>query len=64
MFVPLNAQGEVAGAPRDFATGWLHADNTAPGRPVDVVVGPDGALYVSDDKANVIYRISYDGRAD
>jgi glucose/arabinose dehydrogenase len=29
------------------------------GRPVDVQVMPDGALLVSDDFANVIYRISY-----
>ena len=29
------------------------------GRPVDVLVMPDGALLVSDDRADVIYRISY-----
>ena len=42
----------------DFATGWLN-NNQAWGRPVDVIVGLDGALYVSDDRADVIYRISY-----
>lgn len=44
----------------DFATGWLNNhNNEAWGRPVDVITGPDGALYVSDDRANYIYRISY-----
>ena len=42
----------------DFATGWLDAKG-AWGRPVDVIVGPDGALYVSDDRAGMIYRITY-----
>ena len=42
----------------DFATGWLK-NQQAWGRPVDVAVGTDGALYVSDDKANIIYRVSY-----
>ena len=42
----------------DFATGWLK-NNQSWGRPVDVIAGSDGALYVSDDGANVIYRISY-----
>ena len=41
-----------------FAEGWLRG-LTAWGRPVDVQVMPDGALLVSDDKAGVIYRISY-----
>ena len=41
-----------------FATGWLQKQQVL-GRPVDVLVGADGALYVSDDKADVIYRISY-----
>ena len=51
----------------DFATGWLNINNAGQldakneywGRPVDVITGPDGALYVSDDHAAVIYRISY-----
>ena len=29
------------------------------GRPVDVLVMPDGALLVSDDDNGVIYRITY-----
>jgi glucose/arabinose dehydrogenase len=33
------------------------------GRPVDVQSYVDGSLLVSDDKAGVIYRISYDGQA-
>ena len=42
----------------NFATGWLQGSR-AWGRPVDVLSGPDGALYVSDDRAAVIYRITY-----
>ncbi|AKB18533.1 MULTISPECIES: sorbosone dehydrogenase family protein [unclassified Methanosarcina] len=41
-----------------FAEGWL-LGLAAWGRPVDVLVMPDGALLVSDDKNNAIYRISY-----
>jgi len=41
-----------------FAEGWLKSGR-AWGRPVDVLVMPDGALLVSDDRAGVIYRISY-----
>ncbi|MHB8102657.1 MAG: PQQ-dependent sugar dehydrogenase [Methanosarcina sp.] len=41
-----------------FAEGWLKG-LAAWGRPVDVLVMPDGALLVSDDKNNAIYRISY-----
>jgi glucose/arabinose dehydrogenase len=29
---------------------------------VDVITGKDGALYLSDDRAGVIYRISCSGR--
>lgn len=44
-----------------FAEGWLQGER-AWGRPVDVLVMPDGALLVSDDQAGVIYRISYGSR--
>ncbi len=43
-----------------FAQGWLQGEENW-GRPVDVLVMPDGALLVSDDQAGVIYRISYRG---
>jgi glucose/arabinose dehydrogenase len=46
----------------DFATGWLKGDY-AWGRPVDVAVGMDSALYVSDDKMGLIYRITYSPQA-
>src|SRR5262245_37484369 len=41
-----------------FASGWLQG-NSAAGRPADVLVMPDGALLVSDDKGGRLYRISY-----
>ncbi|MDZ4714353.1 MAG: PQQ-dependent sugar dehydrogenase [Cytophagales bacterium] len=45
-----------------FATGWLdEASQKAWGRPVDVLVLADGSMLVSDDRAGVIYRISYKG---
>jgi glucose/arabinose dehydrogenase len=43
-----------------FADGWLQGDE-AWGRPVDVLILPDGSLLVSDDRAGVIYRIYYSG---
>ena len=45
---------------KDFATGWLQGSNVL-GRPVDIIVAQDGSLFVSDDNAGRIYRISYQG---
>ncbi len=42
---------------RDFLTGFLLDENVI-GRPVDVAVGPDGGIYVSDDYAGAIYRVA------
>jgi glucose/arabinose dehydrogenase len=42
----------------DFAYGWLQGEKRS-GRPVDVLVGPFGELFVSDDMRGVIYRITF-----
>jgi glucose/arabinose dehydrogenase len=55
--VTLDKDGNVAKY-EDFATGWVYREE-AFGRPVDVCVAKDGALFVSDEQAGVIYRIAY-----
>jgi glucose/arabinose dehydrogenase len=57
--VPMD--GTAAGPVQDFATGWLVDEENSWGRPVDVITGADGALYISDDGAGVIYRVDYLG---
>ncbi len=54
--------GRQGAGPRDFAIGWVGADGNLWGNPVDAIVGPDGALYVSDDLAGAVYRIAHAGR--
>jgi glucose/arabinose dehydrogenase len=53
--------GGQPGPVQDFATGWLLPNSSNWGRPVDVVTGSDGSLYLSDDAGGKIYRIFYTG---
>ncbi|KKK99122.1 hypothetical protein LCGC14_2635900, partial [marine sediment metagenome] len=46
------------GTYEDFITGWLKGESKS-GRPVDLILGPTGALLISDDFAGVIYRVTY-----
>ncbi len=49
--------------PVDFVTGFLGPDGgTLRGRPVGLAVGPDGALYVSDDRGGYVYRVAWKGK--
>jgi glucose/arabinose dehydrogenase len=52
-------QGHATGTYEDFLTGFIVDDGDAWGRPVASVELADGSLLMSDDGANVIYRISY-----
>ncbi|MDQ5822693.1 MAG: PQQ-dependent sugar dehydrogenase [Chloroflexota bacterium] len=38
-------------------SGW-HTNGDVWGRPVDVVFGKDGAMYISDDAAHAVYRVT------
>ena len=47
------------GPPMTLVSGFLDPEtDDASGRPAGVTVGADGALYVSDDKAGYIYRVT------
>lgn len=54
--VPL--RGNTSTGYETFAEGWLR-DGAVSGRPVDLLVMPDGSLLVSDDHAGSLYRIRY-----
>lgn len=53
----LDEQGNYLGE-EDFITGWLTGSG-ALGRPVDILIQPGGVIYISDDKAGVIYKVTY-----
>jgi glucose/arabinose dehydrogenase len=53
----LDPAGNFLGV-EDFITGWL-TPHGALGRPVDILIKPDKVIYISDDKAGVIYRVKY-----
>lgn len=57
IFVPFS-NGQPAGDPIDFVTGFIDADGSTRGRPVGVTVDPAGALIVADDLSNTIWRVT------
>ena len=62
VFLPFK-NGKSTGGYEDFAAGWMLGEDKPEvwGRPVGVAVMPDGSLLVTDDGANKIWRISYQG---
>jgi glucose/arabinose dehydrogenase len=59
--VPLHHTGKASGEYQDFLTGFVLDNDRVWGRPVGVAVAPDGALLVSDDGSNSIWRVDYVG---
>ncbi|MGH8002608.1 MAG: PQQ-dependent sugar dehydrogenase [Brasilonema sp.] len=63
VFVPFDTKGRPQGYYEDFLTGFL-LDPAGPktwGRPVGLLVLPDGSLLVTEEANNRIYRIQYRG---
>jgi glucose/arabinose dehydrogenase len=56
----LRTRGRVTGRYEDFVTGFVGdatPDGTVRGRPAGIAIAEDGSLLVSDDLANVIWRV-------
>jgi glucose/arabinose dehydrogenase len=59
LFIPFK-NGRPTGKPRDFITGFIadRKDKKVYGRPVGIVIHPDGAMLVTDDISNTVWRVS------
>lgn len=57
-FAPWDEATQTLGEAEYLVTGFQGDDGSRWGRPVMPVVGPDGAVYVTDDAAGLVYRIA------
>lgn len=46
----------------DFMTGWLTNEQEKIGRPVALVIQPNGTIYISDDGTGTVYRLKSGGQ--
>jgi len=53
------ANGKAVGYYEDFMVGMVNEDGDVWGRPVGVAVASDGALLVTDDQSNTVWRVAY-----
>jgi len=54
--VPL-VNGQVAGPPEDFISGWMKNNRDFTSRPVGLVFAQDGSLFISDDNKGMIFHV-------
>jgi glucose/arabinose dehydrogenase len=59
-FVPFH-DGKPSGPERDFLTGWMIAPDSRDvwGRPVGLLILPDGSMLISDDGGKKLWRVTY-----
>ncbi|HEV8236291.1 MAG TPA: hypothetical protein VGP84_16885, partial [Gemmatimonadaceae bacterium] len=63
VFQPLSS-GKASGSYESFANGFaggVMQPDAAKHRPVGLAQGPDGSLYITDDKAGRVWRVVYVG---
>jgi glucose/arabinose dehydrogenase len=53
--------GKATGEYEDFLVGFVTPEGNVWGRPVGVAVAKDGALLVTDDGSNIVWRVAYTG---
>ena len=57
--VKLDERGQPVGGAQDFITGWQDERGRRNGRVAGIAFGADGSMYVSDDAAGRIYRVTW-----
>jgi glucose/arabinose dehydrogenase len=59
-FIPFR-NGKPSGPPRDFLTGWMISPDSRDvwGRPVGLLILPDGSMLISDDGGKKLWRVGY-----
>jgi glucose/arabinose dehydrogenase len=58
----MHGKTRATGEYEDFLTGFVLPNGNVWGRPVGITAGADGALLVSDDMSNTIWRVSWVGK--
>jgi glucose/arabinose dehydrogenase len=58
LWMAWDAKAETLMPAITLVAGFQESNGSRWGRPVDAVPGPDGSLYVSDDTAGAIYRLT------
>ena len=54
--------GRTLGPAQPVVTGFQNADGSRWGRSVDAVPGPDASIYLTDDTAGLVYRLTPAGQ--
>lgn len=57
LWLPWERKARTLGGAITLIGGFQEASGRRWGRPADVIAGPDGSLYVTDDSAGAVYRI-------